>query len=313
MSATVVATAFGGPEVLSVIDADVPEPGPGEVVVDFRAIGVNPVDYKIYGGAFGTDAATLPQRLGSEGAGVVSAVGPDAVGPSGEISVGDEVIAFRGVGTYGARAVQPASSIIPKPAGLDWEQAGGLLLTAATAYDAMEVLGVAEGDVVLIHGAAGGVGLLAVQLARLRGATVIGTGREVNHDYLRSVGAVATTYGDGLADRVRALAPEGINAAFDTVGTDEAVDVSLELVADRGRIVTIAAFERAESEGFPAIGGSDPDSAARRDAARTELVRLAGEGKLVNVVAKTFPLAEVATAHTELQQSHGIGKFILIP
>ncbi|GGF09378.1 NADP-dependent oxidoreductase [Williamsia phyllosphaerae] len=313
MSPTVVATAFGGPEVLSVIDADVPEPGPGEVVVDFRAIGVNPIDHKLYSGAFGTDESQLPKRLGSEGAGVVSAVGPDAVGPAGPIAVGDEVIAFRGVGTYASRAVQPASSIIPKPAGLDWEQAGGLLLTAATAYDALEVLGVGQGDTVLIHGAAGGVGLLAVQLARLRGATVIGTGREVNHDYLRSIGAQPTTYGDGLADRVRDLAPGGITAAFDTVGADEAVDVSLELVADRSRIVTTAAFERAQAEGFGSIGGSNPDSAERRDAARQELVGLAGEGKLVNVVAKTFPLADVATAHSELQQPHDIGKFILLP
>ncbi len=313
MSATVFATAFGGPEVLSVIDTDVPEPGPGEVVVEFRAIGVNPIDYKVYSGAFGTDPSVLPRRLGSEGAGVITAVGPDAVGPSGPISVGDEVIVFSGTGTYAASGVQQASAIIAKPADLDWNQAAGLLATGATAYDAIEELQLTDADTLLIHGAAGGVGLLMVQLARLRGARVIGTGRGANHDYLRSIGAEPVTYGDGLADRVHALAPDGITAVFDTAGTDEAVDLSLDLVPDRSRIVTIVAFGRAETDGFRSIGGANPTSAERRDASRLPLVALAGEGKLVNAVATTFPLADVATAHRELQQPHGIGKFILVP
>ncbi len=313
MSATVVATAFGGPEVLAVIDEDVPAPGDGQVVVEFRAVGVNPVEYKQYGGFFGSDPASLPLHLGSEGAGVVVAVGTNAIGPAGPISVGDEVVVYRGEGTYAKRALQPAGAVLPKPAEVGWEQAAGLLLTGATAYDTVATTKVHEGDVVLIHGAAGGVGLLAVQLAKLRGATVIGTARESNHDFVRSIGAVPVAYGAGLLDRVRAAAPHGIDVAIDTVGTDEAVDVSLELVADRSRIVTIAAFGRAATDGITALGGGSPASAELRRRARGELLDLAARGEIRNVVAKTFPLADVAAAHRELQQSHPVGKFILIP
>ncbi|TWS19989.1 NADP-dependent oxidoreductase [Tsukamurella asaccharolytica] len=313
MAKTVVAQAFGGPEVLAVVDRELPAPGPGEVVVELKAIGVNPIDYKLYSGAFGDDPATLPQTVGSEGAGVVIAVGSDAVGPRGPISVGDEVVVYRGDGLYASSAIQRADAVLPKPAGLGWEEAAGLLLTGGTAWDAVERIGVAAGDTVLIHGAAGGVGLLAVQLARLRGATVIGTAREANHDYLRGLGAIPVQYGGGLAERVRAVAPDGVTAAIDTVGTDEAADVSLDLVKDRQRIVTIAGFGRAAQDGFLAIGGPDPESARIRDEARGPLLDLAGEGKLVNEVAKTFPLADAARAHTELQSAHPIGKFILIP
>lgn len=313
MAKVVVAQAFGGPEVLEVIERELPAPGAGEVVVEFRAVGVNPIDYKLYSGALGDDPSTLPQSVGSEGAGVVIAVGPDAVGPRGPISVGDEVVVYRGDGVYASSAIQQARAVLPKPAGLGWEEAAGLLLTGSTAWDAVERIGVGPDDTVLIHGAAGGVGLLAVQLARLRGATVIGTARAANHEYLRGLGAIPVEYGDGLAERVRALAPAGVSAAIDTVGTDEAADVSLDLVADRKRIVTIAGFGRAVQDGFLAIGGPDPDSARIRDEARGPLLDLAGAGELVNAVAKTFPLADVARAHTELKAAHPIGKFILIP
>ncbi|GAA4399807.1 NADP-dependent oxidoreductase [Tsukamurella soli] len=308
-----VAKAFGGPEVLTVIDEELPAPGPGEVLVEFRAIGVNPVEYKQYGGAFGTDESTLPLHLGSEGAGIVVAVGDDATGPSGPISVGDEVVVYRGSGTYAEQALEPASAVLPRPAALGVQEAAGLLLTGTTAYDTVETVGVSDGDVVLIHGAAGAVGLLAVQLAKLRGATVIGTAREVNHDYLRSIGAIPVTYGEGLADRVRDAAPGGVDAAIDTVGTDEAVDVSLELVKDKARIVTIAAFGRAAADGFPVLGGGNPASAALRDRVRPELLDLAARGEITNVVAKTFPLADAGRAHTELKTAHPIGKFILLP
>ncbi|MDF0529220.1 NADP-dependent oxidoreductase [Tsukamurella sp. 8F] len=313
MTKSVVATAFGGPEVLEVVDEELPAPGPGEVLVEFKAIGVNPVEYKQAAGAFGADPSALPLRLGSEGAGIVVAAGPDAVGPDGPLAVGDEVVVYRGSGTYAERALEPAGSVLRKPAGLGWEQAGGLLLTGATAYDTVETVGVTKDDVVLIHGASGGVGLLAVQLARLRGATVIGTARETNHEFLRSIGAIPVAYGDGLADRVRELAPGGVTAAIDTVGTDEAVDVSLQLVGDRARIATIAAFERAGTDGFTALGGGNPDSAALRDRVRGELLDLAARGELTNPIAKTFGLSEAARAHTELKQPHPVGKFILIP
>ncbi|MFE3289540.1 NADP-dependent oxidoreductase [Rhodococcus sp. NPDC059234] len=313
MANSVVATAFGGPDVLTVIDEQVPAPGPGEVQVELRAVGVNPFDYKSYSGAFGSDPASLPVRPGLEGAGVVVAVGEGAAGPAGPLAVGDEVIVHPGKGSYTQLLNIDAGDALPKPPSLPWEQAAGLLATGTTAVDALTTAQVTSSDTLLIHGAAGAVGALAVQLAVARGATVIGTARESKHDYLRSLGAVPVAYGDGLLDRVRAAAPNGVDAAFDTAGTDEAVDASLALVADRGRIVTIVAFGRAAQDGFPAIGGGSPESARIRQEARSELIELAGRGQLDVLVAKTFPLEAAAQAHTELQSPHPSGKFVLLP
>jgi NADPH2:quinone reductase len=168
---------------------------------------------------------------------------------------------------------------------------------------------------VLVHGAAGGVGLMAVQLAALRGARVIGTVGGGGAELVRRFGAETVRYGDGLADRVRELAPDGVDAAVDLVGTDEAVDVSLELVADRQRIATIAAFGRAASEGIKALGGgpgADPGTELR-DAARPDLAEAAGAGRLEVVVAGTFPLEEVAAAHRQGMAGHTHGKLVLVP
>jgi NADPH:quinone reductase-like Zn-dependent oxidoreductase len=315
MSAAVVATGYGGPEVLSVIDVPAPEPGPGEVRLAVRAAAVNPIDHKAYSGAFGTDPAKLPMRLGAEAAGVVTAVGPDAVGPAGPVSVGDEVIAYRASGAYAAELVVPASAVVPKPAGMEWAAAGGLLLTGATAVHALETVRAGSGDTVLVHGGAGGVGLMAVQLATDRGARVIATASPGKHDLLARRGATPVAYGDGLLNRVRALAPDGVTAAVDTVGTDEAVDVSLALVPDRSRIVTIAAFARAPQEGIPLIGGgpgADPGEEIRA-AARLQLTALVGAGRLEVVVARTFPLADAAAAHRESRDGHATGKLVLLP
>jgi NADPH:quinone reductase len=315
MTRVVLATRYGGPEVLSVVDEPVREPGPGEARVAVRAAGVNPADWKSYGGVFGTDPARLPRRLGSEMAGVVAAVGPDAVGPAGPLAVGEEVIGFRVTGGYAAEVVVPASALVPKPASLGWPEAAGLMLAGATAVHALTAAGVGEGDTVLVHGAAGGVGLMAVQLAVLRGARVIGTVGGDGADLVRRLGAEPVRYGAGLADRVRALAPDGVTAAVDTVGTDEAVDVSLELVPDRGRIATTAAFARGAAEGLRLLGagpGADPGTELR-DAARTELAALAGDGRLEVVVAGTYPLEEVAAAHRAGMAGHTHGKLVLIP
>jgi NADPH:quinone reductase len=311
----VLATRYGGPEVLSVVDEPVREPGPGEARVAVRAAGVNPADWKSYGGAFGTDPARLPRRLGSEVAGVVTAAGPDAVGPAGPLAVGDEVIGFRVTGGYAADVVVPASALVPKPASLGWEEAAGLMLAGATAVHALTAAGVGEGDTVLVHGAAGGVGLMAVQLAVLRGARVIGTVGGDGADLVRRLGGEPVRYGTGLADRVRELAPGGVTAAVDTVGTDEAVDVSLELVPERRRIASTAAFARGAAEGLSLLGsgpGADPGTALR-DAARTELAALAGDGRLEVVVAGTYPLEDVAAAHRAGMAGHTHGKLALIP
>lgn len=315
MSVVVLAIGFGGPEVLTVADEPVAEPGPGEARIEVRAAGVNPVDYKAYSGAFGTDPAQLPMRLGAEAAGVVTAAGPGAQGPGGPVQPGDEVIAFPASGAYAAELVLHASALVPKPAALSWAAAGGLMVTGATAWHALVAAGVGERDTVLIHGAAGGVGLMAVQLAVARGALVIATASEPRHELLRELGARPVSYGTGLAGRVRAAAPGGVDAALDLIGTDEAVDVSLELVADRGRIATIAAFGRGLAEGLRVLGsapGADPGTQIR-DQARMELARLAGDGTLRVLVTQTFPLADAAAAHRAISTGHSVGKIVLLP
>jgi NADPH:quinone reductase-like Zn-dependent oxidoreductase len=313
MARVVVARALGGPEVLAVVEAAVGAPGADAARLEVRAAGVNPIDWKRYSAATGSEAA-LPMRLGFEVAGVVSEVGGEAIGPAGPIAVGDEVIAYRIDGGYADELLAPASALVPKPANMTWEAAGGLMLAGATAMHAIVATGVEAGDTVLVHAAAGGVGLMAVQLAVARGARVIGTASEVNHDYLRRLGAIPTTYGDGLAERVRALAPDGVDAAIDCIGTDEAVDVSVELVADRDRIASIAAFRRGGELGIKLLGGgpgADPGTELR-NAARLQLTALVERGEL-EVRTRSFALEDVAEAHREGQAGHVTGKLVLVP
>jgi NADPH:quinone reductase-like Zn-dependent oxidoreductase len=315
MSRVVVATAFGGPEVLSVVEQPTGSPGPGEALLDVRAAGVNPADWKSYTGAFGTDPARLPLRLGFEAAGVVAAVGDGAEGSAGPIAVGDEVIGFRLQGAYASSLVVPAAALVPKPATMDWPAAAGLMLTGATAVHALTAVDAGAGDTVLVHGAAGGVGQMLVQLAVASGARVIGTAGDAGAEMVRRMGGEPVRYGEGLAGRVRALAPEGITAAVDLVGTDEALDVSLELVPDRQRIATIANFARGPQAGIKVLGGgpgADPGTELR-DAARLRLTALVEAGRLQVVVAGTYPLDEVAAAHHEGMAGHSHGKLVLVP
>ena len=315
MTKAVVATAFGGPEVLALIDVPLDPPGPDQVLVAVRAAGTNPIDYKVYSGAMGQDPARLPMRLGAEAAGVVIEAAEGAEGPGGPIKAGDEVIAYRILGGYATELVVPVSSVIHKPSALSFEQASGLMLTGVTAWHALTVTGVGAGDTVLIHGASGGVGLMAVQLAVDAGARVIGTASESGDALLRDLGAEPVTYGAGLAERVRALAPDGVDAAVDAVGGDEALDASLALVPRRDRIVTLLASKRAFESGIKVIGGApgaDPGNEIRA-AARLELARLAGEGKLSVLVAAAYPLAEAAAAHRALATGHTHGKIVLVP
>jgi NADPH:quinone reductase len=312
-SRRVVATSFGGPESLSFEEIDLPAPGPHEVRLAVRAIGVNPYDIKVYAGT--GDQARLPLRLGSEAAGVVTAVGEAAADDRGPLSVGDEVIAFRAPGAYATDLLVADAALTRKPQTLDWPEAAVLLLAGATAVHTLTRTAVTEGDTVLVHGASGGVGLYAVQLAALRGARVIATASGGSHDLLRELGAEPVTYGEGLVDRVRALAPDGVDAALDLVGTDEAMDVSLALVADRDRIATIANFGRGAVEGVALLGGgpgADPGDDLRA-AARPELARLAGEGRLRVVLAATYPLDDVAEAHRRIATGHTTGKIALLP
>ena len=310
MSAVVVATAFGGPEVLSVIDEPTAAPAAGQVTIEVKAAGINPADWKIYGGMFGQDETLLPLRVGFEAAGVVTAVGSEG----GSIAVGDEVIAFRISGGYAAEVVVDAAACTPKPAGMGWAEAGGLMLTGATAIHMLEATKVADGLTVLVHGGSGGVGLTLLQLLRARDATVVATASERHHDLLRSFGAIPVTYGEGLLERVQAAAPGGVDVALDCVGTDEAMEVSLALVQDRARIATIANFS-GTVEGIKVLGngpGADPGTEIR-DEARGHLVKAVEHGTLQVVVAKTFPLAEVVKAQTFAKDKHPAGKVVLIP
>ena len=303
-----IAARPGGLDVLALVPVDVAAPSTGEVTIDVRAAGINPADYKrIANGDF-----TEPATIGFEVSGVISALGPDTRLASGDGAVGDEVLAFRVSGGHASKLTVPAADVFAKPAALDHPAAANLLLAGTTAAEMLDVTGVAPGETVVVHGASGAVGVSVLQQARLIGARVIGTAGPSSFDRVRRFGATPVAYGDGLQSRLRELAPEGVAAALDTVGTDEAVDVSLELVADRDRIVTIAARHRAQQDGIRMIGGSMPASAAFRDHARARLIELAGEGSLVVPIAATYPLAEAREALALLQTGHPGGKLALL-
>jgi NADPH:quinone reductase-like Zn-dependent oxidoreductase len=300
---------FGGPEVLERVELELPEPGPGEVLIEVRACGMNPVDHKRLAAG---DPSTLPVAPGFEVAGVVRALGPGAELGSGGGAAGDEVLAFRVAGGYSTALVTAAANVFAKPSSLSYAQAANLLLPAATAADALRVLAVVADDAVLVHGAAGAVGTSVTQQARRLGARVIGTCSERDLAFVDGLGAIAVRYGDGVQERIRAAAPEGIDAAVDTVGADEAIDVSLALVADRDRIVSIAAFARAAADGFRFVGGPNPESAPFRDAVRGSLVDLAAAGELTVVVGETFAFEEAPRALARLRGPHTHGQLALI-
>ncbi|MFJ9459579.1 NADP-dependent oxidoreductase [Kitasatospora sp. NPDC101447] len=297
----VVVTESGGPEVLRVRVVPDPEPGPGEVRVRVYAAGVQPVDLAVREG-FRPPGLTVepPFVLGNEFAGVVDRLGPD----SGDWRVGDEVLGFRLLDSHAELVTVAADQLVAKPAGMPWEQAGSLSASGQTAHTALTLLGVGPGDTVLVHGASGGVGTVAVQLARTWGATVVGTASERNHGYLRELGAIPVAYGEGLVERVRAVAPQGVTAAFDAAGRG-ALEASVELVADRDRIGTVADFEGAGRLGVRLLR-------TRRTAARlAELVRLWEAGGLRLEIAEALPLEKAAEAHRLVGTGHVRGKVVL--
>ncbi|MFG2141157.1 NADP-dependent oxidoreductase [Streptomyces sp. NPDC048650] len=297
--------SFGGPSALEYTDQPTPKVGPDSVLIRVRAAGVNPVDWKIVGGYL--DAmmnAHFPLIPGWDVAGVVEAVGADAP----EYAVGDEVIGYVRKdevqhGTFAELVAAPVRTLARKPASLSWQQAAGLPLAGLTAYQSLERVGTKQGETVLVHAAAGGVGAFAVQIAVARGARVIGTASERNHDFLRSLGAEPVTYGDGLEGRVRALAPEGVDVALDFVGNG-VLDVSQQLLKDRSRLVSIADGEVAAKGGH--MVWVRPDAADL-----TALGELADAGKLVVPVEATFPLAETAEAFQRSMSGRSRGKIVL--
>lgn len=316
----IVATGFGDPQVLQAVPTENRPPGRGDVSIRVYAAGVNHRDYKVYNDPDyaanrGQDASSFPLDLGVEAAGVVTAVGHDAFGPAGPIEVGDEVIAYRINGAYADAIVVAATALVPKPTTLSWAQASSMMLAGTTATHTLAAVRARPGHKVLVHAAAGGVGLSVVQLARLDGIQVIGTASEGDFDTLRGYGAMPVTYGDGLMERVAEAAPDGIDAAVDLIGTDEAIDVSLELVADHSRIATIVAFDRAKESGIQALGGSegqDDWGIAVRENARLRLTALSQAGAYDIIVSDTFPLTEAAAAHQLLARGGAGGRIVLV-
>ncbi|WP_411153257.1 NADP-dependent oxidoreductase [Streptomyces sp. A30] len=290
---------FGGTEVLREADIEVPQPGPGQVRVRVKAAGLNALDGKIRSGTLEAVFPTpLPSVPGGELAGVVDALGEGVQ----DVQVGDEVLGWSDTGSYAQYAL--ATTVAPKPAGLDWQHAVALPVAGATAERVLDLLGVVAGETVLMHGAAGAVGTLAVQLATARGARVIGTAGAANQDYLASLGATATLYGEGLVERVRALAPDGVDAVFDLAGKG-ALEDSITLRGGTERIVTIADL-RAHQLGIT-FSSSPRERSADGLAA---LAQDAATGKVVTTVT-AYPLAEAATAQQLSDAGHVRGKLVL--
>jgi NADPH2:quinone reductase len=305
-----VAARPGGLEVFELESYAVRPPTSGEVTVEVRAAGVSPGDVShVAEGRRGP----FPRGVGYEIAGVLTAIGPDTELASGGGQVGDEVLAFRVLGGWASDMTVPAREVFAKPGALTFGQAANIILAATTASEMLHVTAAGRGERVLVHGASGAVGVSLLQQAALLGVRVVGTCSPRRFDEVRRFGGQPVEYGAGLEGRVHGVAPDGIAAALDCVGTDEAVDVSLAVVSDRARIVTIAAKQRGADVGIRVIGGDLSESAAYRDGVRADLVRLAADGGLDVPMARTYPLEQALDAAKLLQGRHPGGKVALLP
>ncbi|QSX76150.1 NADP-dependent oxidoreductase [Lysobacter arenosi] len=300
----VVFDSYGPPDVLRMAELPLPQPARGEVRVRVRAAGVQPADCSTRSGWFahrGIGQAPFPRQLGNEFAGVVEHVGADVEG----LVAGDEVLGWTTASAYAEAVVVPADQLVAKPIMMTWAVAGSLSASGQTAHTAVQALDIVPGDTVLVHGAAGGVGTIAVQLARLRGARVIGTASRENHDYLRSLGAEPVVYGPGLAERVRELAPGGVQAALDAAGRG-ALDASIALGVEPSRIATLVAFEDVQRLGVRGVRSE------RSRARLQELVDLYDSGRLRVHVRDIYPLSNAVVAHRDVENGHGRGKVVLM-
>jgi len=297
--------SYGGVDVLEVRDVPRPVAGAGEVLVEVRAAGIN-----ISEAAIRADAvrdlfpATFPSGQGSDLAGVVAELGSGV----GAFAVGDEVIGFSDLRSSHAEYVAvPATQLTPKPAAVPWEVAGSLFVAGVTAYAAVRAVALTPGDTVVVAGAAGGVGTIAVQLARRAGATVIGLASEPHHAWLTAHGVIPVSYGDGVADRIRQAAGQ-VDAFVDTVGGDYVRMAVEDLGVPPARVDTIANFGAVEKYGVKAEGSAAGSSVA----ILAELAGLIAAGELEVPITATFPLAEVQDAYRRLDQGHVLGKIVLI-
>ncbi|MET7898751.1 NADP-dependent oxidoreductase [Streptomyces mirabilis] len=305
MSLTVQFSEYGSTDVLSVVDVPPPTPGPGQVRLAVRAAGVNPIDWKILRGYMSqVMPLDLPAGLGSDVAGVVDQVGAGVTA----FEVGDEVLGASITPSYAQSALADPAVLVAKPASVSWEVAGSLAGPGITAWEVLDKLEIAKGETLLVHAAAGGVGTFAVQLAVARGARVIGTASESNHEQLRSLGAEPVTYGEGLVDRVRAIAPQGVDAVLDASGRGEIPD-SIALAGGPARVLTLVAFDAADT-GIQVHMSAPGENGAQ---ALRDILNLMEQGRLRVPIWRTFPLAEAADALQVSQAGHLGGKIVLLP
>jgi NADPH:quinone reductase-like Zn-dependent oxidoreductase len=297
---------YGGIDVLRIAEVDRPVPGPGQVLVRVKAAAINPGEAKIRSGALAQRwPSTFPSGEGSDLAGVVEELGQGVTG----FAVGDEVFGFTdNRASHAELVVVEAANLVRKPAGVSWEAAGSLYVAGATAYAMVRAVSAGQGDTVVVSGAAGGVGSIAVQLARNTGATVIGLAGEANHPWLASHGVVAVSYGEGAADRIRAASGGRVDAFLDTFGSGY-VELALELGVRPERIDTIADFEAGAKYGVK----TDGNAAGGNAQVLSELADLVDKGLLEIPIAKVYPLDKVQDAFRELERGHTHGKIVLRP
>jgi NADPH:quinone reductase-like Zn-dependent oxidoreductase len=297
---------YGGTDVLDVVDVDPPRPGRGQLLVRVKAAGINPGEGKIRQGLLAERwPATFPSGQGSDLAGVVEAVGEGVAG----FKVGDEVIGFTDERASQAELVViDADHATHKPPGVPWEVAGALFVVGATAWAAVRAVRVSQGDTLVVSGAAGGVGSIAVQLGVRAGARVIGLASEPHHQWLRDHGVIPVAYGDGVAERIREAAGGPVDAFIDTVGSGY-VELALELGVSPERIDTIADFEAGQRYGVKTDGNAAGASAE----VLAELAKMIDAGELEIPIAGVYPLDQVREAYDELEQNHTGGKIVLRP
>ena len=313
MTRVVAPREFGGPEVLELIDIPDASPAEGELAVRVEAAGVNPIDWKLRSGLRPSAAISEPRRVGSDASGVITAVGAGLDG----FVIGDPVV-LKGVsGAYATDVVVSAAAAWIRPPQVTPVEGAALGVPVGTAYQTARSLAVRSGDTLLVHGGSGAVGQAIIQYAVLWGATVLATASAARFDRVRALGAIPIAYGPGLADRVRAVAPDGISVAIDAAGTDEALETSVELVADKTRIATLVRGRDAPGYGIRAFSGGSPEPLTpQQNAWRTEAIpvtlALMATGSFSVESGPTFPLAEAAEAH-RTGQAGARGKIVLLP
>lgn len=313
MAQAIVYTEFGSPDVLTLVDIDVPPPAAGEVAIRIEAAGVNPIDAKLRSGARASGEITSPRRVGADAAGVVTAVGEGVEG----LRVGEHVIAFAARGSYATELVMPATHVVPRPPAVSAAEGAALGVPVGTAYQTLRSLTVGEGDTLLLHAGSGAVGQAVIQYAVLWGARVVATSSRRRADRVRELGATPVEYGDGLLERVREAAPDGVTVAIDAAGTDEALDVSEALVEDKDRIATLVRGRDAAGRGIRAFSGGSPvpmtpQQLAWRAEAMPVTLALMAAGRFTVELGPTLPLSEAVQAHRLLEKGTD-GKIVLVP